>query len=474
MSIKFKILIPALSVVLLTIVTAILLLILDETVKAIYMKFDILRNYYLLLIIYAFIISTISYFIIRKLLINYNILDEKQRIENELRKALSDIKNTNREMQLEIADRRKVEKALIASENQVREIIQKAPSGIALLDKEGWILECNPALQNMLGYDENELTGVLFVQAIHPQDIAQFKNDFKKLINGDIEACRINMRYIHNELHEVWGSTSASIVRDAENQPQFVIAMIEDITTRQQAEEKIVNYQKQLQSLTSELSLIEERERRQIATKLHDHVGQVLTMIGIKVEELYAKIGTSTCDSLVPGIRELVGQTIKSIRSIMFALSPPILYELGLEEAIEWLAEHFSQEYQIKIQVSKDEQPKPLKGERNIILFQSLKELLSNIVKHSQATIVKISIQRACNDFRIIVEDNGIGFDINLIDHNKNKIKGYGLFTIYERLEYVGGSMLIESNISQGTKITLLMPMLFVEKTVYYKFLSNY
>jgi len=158
----------------------------------------------------------------------------------------------------------------------------------------------------------------------------------------------------------------------------------------------------------------------------------------------------------------------------MFELSPPILYELGLEEAIEWLAEHFSQEYQIKIQVSKDEQPKPLKGERNIILFQSLKELLSNIVKHSQATIVKISIQRACNDFRIIVEDNGIGFDINLIDHNKNKIKGYGLFTIYERLEYVGGSMLIESNISQGTKITLLMPMLFVEKTVYYKSLSNY
>src|SRR4030043_10464 len=124
MSIKFKLLIPALSVVLLTIVTVILLLILDETVKAIYMKF-------------------------------------------------------------EIADRRKVEKALIASENQVREIIQKAPSGIALLDKEGWILECNPALQNMLGYDENELTGVLFVQAIHPQDIPLYKNNFQELVNGD-------------------------------------------------------------------------------------------------------------------------------------------------------------------------------------------------------------------------------------------------------------------------------------------------
>jgi PAS domain S-box-containing protein len=473
MSVKFKLLIPALSVVLLTIVNMVLLFLLDEIINAIYLKFDILLNYNILITIYAVIISAISYFIIRRLLINYNILNEKQKIENALRKALSNIKKSNMEMQLEIADRHEVEKALIASENQIREIIEKAPTGIALLDKNGWILECNPALQTMLGYDENELTGVLFVQAIHPHDIPQFKNEFKKLMDGDIDICRINTRFIHKELQEVWGSTSASIVRNVEDHPQFVIAMVEDITTKQQAEEKIVNYQKQLQSLTSELSLIEERERRQIATKLHDHVGQVLTLIGIKVDELYEKVDTSTCDPLVGEIRQLTRQTIKSIRSLMFELSPPILYELGLEEAIEWLAEHFSQECQIKIQVTRDEQPKPLKGERNVILFQAVKELLSNIVKHSQATLAKISIQRACNDFKIIIEDNGIGFDVNLIDHNKNKIKGFGLFTIYERLEYVGGSMIIESNKSLGTKVTLLMPMVIFEKADYYKMLIN-
>jgi PAS domain S-box-containing protein len=474
MSIKFKLIIPALSIALLITVNIILLSGLDALVNIIYTKFNIIFDYTILLIVYSSIVSLGSYFITKKLLINYNILNEKQQIEKELRKALSDIKNSNREMKLEIADRRKVEKALVESENQIREIIQKAPTGIALLDKEGWILECNPALQNMLGYDENELTGVLFVQAIHPQDIVQFKRKFSELMNGNIDVCKINTRYIHKEFQEVWGSLSASIVRDAENQPQFVIAMVEDITTKQRVEERIVNYQKQLQSLTSELSLIEERERRQIATNLHDHVGQVLTLIGIKIDEVYEKVGTDSCASLIPEIRKLIRQTIKSIRSLMFELSPPILYDLGLEEAIEWLAEHFSQEYQIKIQVSKDEQPKPLKGERNIILFQSLKELLSNIVKHSHANFVKISIQRACNDFRIIVEDNGIGFDINLIDHNKNKIKGFGLFTIYERLEYVGGSMIIESTLNQGTKITLLMPMVFNDKIDYYKFLSNY
>jgi len=430
-------------------------------------------NNIILTISYASLFAVISYYLITKLLTEYSVLNDKNHIENELRKALNDINNSNKELQIEIADRKKVEKALIESENQLREIIQKAPTGIALLDKNGWLVECNPALQNMLGYDENELSGVLFVQTIHPQDIPEFKKIFQGLIKGDSDVYRIDTRYIHKEFQEVWGSLSASIVRDAENQPQFVIAMIEDITTKQQAEEKIVNYQKQLQSLTSELSLIEERERRRIATNLHDHVGQVLTLIGIKIDELHEKVCSTPSDPLVREIGKLIRQTIKSIRYLMFELSPPVLYDLGLEEAIEWLAEHFSREYKLKIQVNKDDQPKPLKGERNIIIFQSVKELLSNIVKHSRATSVQIFIQRACNDLRIVIKDNGIGFDINLIDHNKNKLKGFGLFTIYERLEYVGGSMIIESNISQGTNITLLMPMLNIKPTDYYNFLIN-
>jgi len=147
----------------------------------------------------------------------------------------------------------------------------------------------------------------------------------------------------------------------------------------------------------------------------------------------------------------------------MFELSPPILYDLGLEEAIEWLAEHFSQEHGIKIQVTRDNQPKPLKNEGNIMLFQAIRELLLNIIKHSKATSAKIYIQRACNDLRIIVEDNGIGFETNLTDHNQHNMKGFGLFTIYERLEYCGGNMVIESNKPKGTKITILLPIISIK-----------
>jgi two-component system sensor histidine kinase DegS len=98
------------------------------------------------------------------------------------------------------------------------------------------------------------------------------------------------------------------------------------------------------------------------------------------------------------------------------------------------------------------------------MLFQAVRELLLNIVKHSKATYAKIYIQRACNDLRIIVEDNGIGFEINLIDHKQHKIKGFGLFSIFERLEYYGGNMMIESNQSQGSKITLLMPIITISR----------
>lgn len=467
-----KIFFPILAIFLLTLLNIIFLSLFEITIQFLYDAYHIWTNPLIGLIMLGLGVSIMSYGMINRISNNYSIIQEKNNIERELKQALLDLKKANKEMRLEIADRKKIEAALIESEKQIRTIIQKAPTGIALLDKEGWVLECNPALQDMLGYDHNELSGVQFVQAIHPHDAPNYKNKFKELIDGNSDIYRIDSRYIHREFREVWGSLSASVVRDGAGQPQFVIAMVEDITTKQQAEERIVNYQRQLQSLTSELSLIEERERRRLAANLHDHVGQVLTLVGNKLDELHEIAPSNPGEALIQEIRKLVGQTIKCIRSLIFELSPPILYDLGLEEAIEWLADHFSQEHGLTIQVDKDEQPKPLKTEGNVILFQAVRELLFNIVKHAKATAVKIYIQRACNDLRIIVEDNGIGFENNLIDHQQHKIKGFGLFSIHERLEYYGGSMIIKSEKSQGTKITLLMPMLSSKKEEWYNILK--
>jgi len=156
MFIKSKNIFPALTILLLVILNVVFLSIVDIAIKSIYGNYNIFINYTIILIISAFGVSIISYQLTKKLSNNYIIIKEKNTIEKELKRALGDINKSNKEMQLEIADRKKIEKALVESEKQIRDIIQKAPAGIALLDKDGWILECNPALQNMLGYEEDE------------------------------------------------------------------------------------------------------------------------------------------------------------------------------------------------------------------------------------------------------------------------------------------------------------------------------
>jgi PAS domain-containing protein len=155
MRIKTKIILPVLAILLLTILNIIFLSIFDITRQLVYDNFNIWTNSIISLILIALGVSIISYCLTNKLSTDYGIIQEKNNVEKELKKALLDLKQANKEMRLEIADRKKIEQALIESEEQIRTIIQKAPTGIALFDKEGLILECNPALQEMLGYDHN-------------------------------------------------------------------------------------------------------------------------------------------------------------------------------------------------------------------------------------------------------------------------------------------------------------------------------
>ena len=474
MLIKDKFSLPILTVMLISIVNILFFLFIYLIISLLYYYLNISFDYLLLLVIVAFGVSLISYYSTKRFSLNNNIIQDKLNIEQQLKKALLCIYNLKVEIQAEISDRQIIEKAHIESENKLKTIINKAPNGIALLDKEGLILECNIALQNMLGYDEYELNGVFFVQAIHPQDIDLYKRKFRELIEGSSDIYRIKTRYIHKEFREVWGSLSVSVVRDAEGLPQFVIAMAEDITSKQLEEEETVNYQKQLQSFTSELSLIEEHERRRLSTNLHDDVGQVLTLIGIKIDELHEEVSLTAFSPLIEEIRKLIGSTLKCIRSLMFELSPPTLYDIGLEGTIEWLAEHFSKEHGLEIQISNDEQPKLINAEWTVILFQAIRELLYNIVKHAQATSVHIYIKRACNELCIVVSDDGNGFDINSYYNSLHRIKGFGLFGINERLNYYGGKMVIESDKVKGTSITLSIPMISTDKKEWYDILRKY
>ena len=369
------------------------------------------------------------------------------------------LEKANEEMRLEIAERGRVEKALMESESRFRTIIREAALGIALIDKQGRVIEGNPALLAMLGYAPEELRGMEFTRINHPENAESSWKNFQKLLTGKQDVCRVEIRYIRKDGWIGWGRQSISLVREAGGKPQFAIALFEDITERRESEEKIRTYQEQLQSLASELSLTEERERRRLATVLHDHIAQLLMVAKGKFEKMQESTLYRSLAKPMEEIRRLIEESIRYTRSLVFELSPPILYDLGFEPAMEWLAEHMQQQYGLVVEVEDDAKSKPLDNEARVLLFRAVRELLFNVLKHAQASCARVRMQRDGEHLLVIVEDNGVGFTPDKLKASSGKMEGFGLFSIRERLNYFGGRMEIKSIPGQVTRVILTIPL---------------
>jgi signal transduction histidine kinase len=232
-----------------------------------------------------------------------------------------------------------------------------------------------------------------------------------------------------------------------------------EIKVRKQVEKKLLIYQKQLQSLSSEISLIEEREKRRIASELHDCIGQTLALTKIKLESLRKMSESDECKVVINEILQLVEQTISGTRTLTFELSPPILYELGLRQAIHWLVEQFSKKHGITIEFERYIGDIPIDNSIRFILFQAIRELLMNIVKHARAAKVIINMLLTNNNLKVVIEDDGIGFS-----GQKDAFTGYGLFNIRERMNHINGHFEIKTTHSGGTRATLMAPLKLSEK----------
>jgi len=369
------------------------------------------------------------------------------------------LEKANEEMSREIAERGRVEKALIESESRFRTVIREAALGIALIDQQGCLIEGNPALLAMLGYAPEELRGMDFTR-INPSENAESSwENFQQLLTGGQDIYRAETRYIRKDGWIGWGRQSISLVREPGGKPKFAIALFEDITERRESEEKIRTYQEQLQSLASELSLTEERERRRLAIVLHDHIAQLLAVAKGKFEKIQESTLYRSLAKPMEEIRRLIEESIRYTRSLVFELSPPILYDLGFEPAMEWLAEHMQQQYGLAVAVEDDDNPKSLDNEARGLLFRAVRELLFNVLKHSQGSGARVCMRRAGEHLEVIVEDNGVGFGPDKLSASSGKIEGFGLFSIRERLNYFGGRMDIESTPGEVTKVILTIPL---------------
>jgi signal transduction histidine kinase len=142
----------------------------------------------------------------------------------------------------------------------------------------------------------------------------------------------------------------------------------------------------------------------------------------------------------------------------MTDLSPPVLYELGLTAAIQWLCEQIQAQHSLHILLINDFKVRGIEEEIQLLLFRATKELLTNVVKHAGAKQAHVTIQDVGNRVRITVKDDGIGFDVSGIGQVAKRSGGFGLLSIHERLKYLGGLFEIETKKGSGTRVSLVAP----------------
>lgn len=218
---------------------------------------------------------------------------------------------------------------------------------------------------------------------------------------------------------------------------------------------RIKDYQVQLKKLNSEITLIEERERRRIAENLHDSLGQTLSLAFMNLSSIIDEECNPRVRKTIDFTSKLLNKAIDESRSLTYDLSPPILYELGLVPAITWKLEQFEKEHKIKTSIDAYSDEAKLKHEFKIFLYRIIGELLNNINKHAKAKSVKVELATENSTYKITVADDGVGID-------KSKIKsassggGFGLLSISERIESINGTFKIDKGkIGTIAKITI-------------------
>jgi PAS domain S-box-containing protein len=386
----------------------------------------------------------------------------RDHLDELVKEKTAELTEANQKLHKEITERLLMEEFLRKSEEKCRMLVEHANSIILRMDTTGVVTFFNEFAQQFFGYSAEEILGRNVLGTIVPEtdssgcDLAEMIRDIGQRPERYALNQNENMRHNGERVWIAWTNKAlcddAGIVRE-------ILCIGNDITRLKQTEEKLLNYQKKLQSLASELSLAEERERRRIAVDLHDRIAQSLAFARIKIDCIKSSHGSDELGHMLDEVCELIGQTIHATRTLTIELCPPILYELGFEAALEWLTEQTQNQYGIKTSFANDYQQKPLDDDIRIVLFQATRELLVNVAKHAQARTARVSIERVDSSVHINVEDDGIGFDMAATEARMGGNGGFGLFSIRERLKYLGGSLECNSQAGQGTRISITAPV---------------
>jgi len=376
---------------------------------------------------------------------------------------------------LDVTERRRVEEALQARrdeehDRELRLLLETATQGIVSVNAHGVIVTANRALEAIFGWGPGELIG-RSIEELLPSSIrdmhVQHRSGYfaaprPRLMGGGLDlvgqrkdGSTFPIEVSLNHVGTAGGGRAIAFVTDVTERRRAAAALQERTAA--------LEYRTaQLSRLASDLTLAEHHAREQLAKTLHDGLQQLLLVAAVNLDQQVkrdAQLGVAS-DELVIQARGGLDEAIAAARSLSIELYPPVLQSSGLPAALTWLAEQTRKKYGLDVQISADQAANSARKDIRTLLFESVRELLINAVKHAQADRVAIELALDPDDaLRITVTDEGVGFDpAALFDRANAERVGWGLFSIRERLALLGGRLEIESTPGKGTMFRLIAP----------------
>lgn len=226
----------------------------------------------------------------------------------------------------------------------------------------------------------------------------------------------------------------------------------------------LVQSQERLRAMATELNLAEQRERKRLATELHDHLQQMLVLGKLKLgqgQRLTALVPAAA--RVMRETDEVLSDALRYTRTLVTELSPSVLRDHGLPAGLKWLGEYM-QKHDLSVTVTVPDGELILPENQVVLLFQSVRELLINASKHAGIRQADVMLERNDEFLRIEVRDQGVGFDVAAAatatgTSSEELSSKFGLFSIQERMRALGGSFELASALGKGTTAILMLPL---------------
>jgi PAS domain S-box-containing protein len=336
---------------------------------------------------------------------------------------------------------------------QYRDIFENASDAIWIHDLEGNILTANDAGARMTGYSTEELLRMSVADFLSEEGLSLAREVRRKLLEKEPLEQPYEQHLIKKDGTEVLVNLTSSLVF-SEGQPVSFQHIARDMTKERRIQENLRSYVQQV-------TKAQEEERKRIARELHDDTAQRLIALSHQLENFASDNKRLSPDDveLVNKLRDQLRDTLQGVRYFSQDLRPPMLDDLGLLPAVEWLTDDLEKQFGIKAELRLIGTERRLIPEAELLFFRVIQEAVSNVRRHAKASQVEITIEYDNGKTRAIVRDNGEGFELPKTLAELSRTGKLGLVGMEERARLLGGSLRLESEPGKGTVVVIEAPV---------------